>query len=375
MAKFFTRERFGTPQVYAGLLLLAFVGQCLWLSARMPLRESERAYIEAGRAQWRGERLADDLARTPLTALIAGAPAALSSFGGVPERWPWLVRLPFTAMAALLGASLWYVARRLYGNTAGYIALALYAFSPVVILRGATVNAEVAAAWGAFGAVFTAIAVSHTLYAPREVVLWNWRRILLLGLAVTFAVGAQFSLAVVVALALGFMLYVVPERRGATLVILAAACVIAGVLLWATYFFRLAAVAELTSAAIFEFSGRVLISAVTWSLLGRFFLPMPGVLLLLLVAVATFASWPRTRFFGTAAPLITTVILIVLGLGMPHVGGYAFLVVMLPFAFVFTAGVFADLLETRASGLVLGIVLGVLLAHAFFSVRGLIGLR
>ena len=56
---------------------------------------------------------------------------------------------------------------------------------------------------------------------------------------------------------------------------------------------------------------------------------------------------------------------------MPHLGGYTFLLVMLPFACVFIAGVFADLLETRASGLVLGILAGVLVSHALFSVLGL----
>ena len=115
----------------------------------------------------------------------------------------------------LLGSSLWYVARRLYGNAGGYIALSLYAFSPPVILRASTIQPATVAAWGAFGAVFTAIAVAHTLYAPREVVLWNWRRILLLGLALAFAIGAQFSLVIIIPLALAFMFYLVPERRGA----------------------------------------------------------------------------------------------------------------------------------------------------------------
>ena len=31
MARFFTRERFGRPQVLAACLLLAFLAQCLWL--------------------------------------------------------------------------------------------------------------------------------------------------------------------------------------------------------------------------------------------------------------------------------------------------------------------------------------------------------
>jgi len=44
--------------------------------------------------------------------------------------WSWLVRAPHLLFGLLLGASLWYVSHRLYGNAGGYIALALYCFSP-----------------------------------------------------------------------------------------------------------------------------------------------------------------------------------------------------------------------------------------------------
>jgi hypothetical protein len=391
MTPFFTRERFGRPQIYAGLLLLAFIGQCLWLMSRVPLGQLEQAYVDAGQAQWRGERMAGDVARSPLVALIAGLPvvvpgsparAALAQNSANNEFVPisgaaaWLVRLPFLAMGILLGASLWYVARRLYGNTGGYIALALYVFCPTIITRSATVRPEIAAAWGAFGAVFTAIAVSHTLYAPREVILWNWRRIVLLGVALGFAVGAQFSLLLIIPLALAFMLYLVPQRGGAAFTILAASCLIAFLLIWGCYFFRVSSLTDhLGHAAFLEFVPRVFGLPVTWNLLGLFFFRIPGVTVLLVLAAITYISWPRTRFFGTAAPLIATAVLLVLGTAMPHLGGYTFLVVMLPFAFVFIAGVFADLLETRASGLALGVVLGVLLAHALFSIRGLMLLR
>ena len=35
MQKVFNRERFGKPQVLAGLLLLVFLAQCLWLVAHI----------------------------------------------------------------------------------------------------------------------------------------------------------------------------------------------------------------------------------------------------------------------------------------------------------------------------------------------------
>ena len=129
----------------------------------------------------------------------------------------------------MLGASLWYVARRLYGNAGGYIALALYCFSPAMIgnVAGAQSMGEMGAVWGAFGTIFTAIAVAHTLYAPREVVLWNWRRILLLGLSLALAAGNQFSLAVLALVILPLMFWVAPVRPRAVVAIWTTAIAVA----------------------------------------------------------------------------------------------------------------------------------------------------
>ncbi len=247
MGGFFTRERFGRPQVLAGLLLLLFVAQCLWLMNRgLRLRpdSGEVFRIHEGLGQWHGEWIAGtpsgarqeawenlppgwaqpgwiqndgyDSNHSALWYLIASAPLLVRP-GAAPSDgylgWP--ARAPCLIFGVLLGASLWYVSRRLYGNAGGYIALGLYCFSPGIIQSSALwfAQPELGAAWGAFGAIFTAIAVAHTLYAPREVVLWNWRRILLLGVSLALAVGSQFSLILVVPLALGFMLYVAPTRR------------------------------------------------------------------------------------------------------------------------------------------------------------------
>ena len=64
-----------------------------------------------------------------------------------------------------------------------------------------------------------------------------------------------------------------------------------------------------------------------------------------------------------------------LGIAMPRQGGYNFFIAALPFAFVFVAGVFADLLETSYGGLVAGIAAGVLLGHAVFSLAALMAVR
>ena len=44
----------------------------------------------------------------------------------------------------------------------------------------------------------------------------------------------------------------------------------------------------------------------------------------------------------------------------------------LPFAFVFIAGVFSDLLETGCRSLVFGVLAGVILAHAMYGLAGLL---
>ena len=143
-----------------------------------------------------------DPERSPLLYLLTAAPLLAWPHDLTADSapyWRWLPRLPFVACGVFLGASLWYVARRLCGNTGGFVALTFYCFSPSLIQASALwhTEPEIAAAWGAFGTIFTAIAVAHTLYAPREVVLWNWRRILLLGVSLAIAVGSQFSMIIV----------------------------------------------------------------------------------------------------------------------------------------------------------------------------------
>ena len=92
---------------------------------------------------------------------------------------------PYLFFGVMLGASLWYVARRLYGNAGGYIALALYCFSPAMIVNVAGVQnaGEMGAAKVSFrNRVYGHCRRAHALCSA-EVVLWNWRRILLLGLS------------------------------------------------------------------------------------------------------------------------------------------------------------------------------------------------
>lgn len=374
MSRFFTRERFGSAQFIAGFILLLFLAECLWFCSRIPLTDREVAFILQGQHQWHRQEAAVHGQKSPITGLLASLPVLGSNAKEqeIPPYWRWASRLPFMLVGALFGASIWYVARRLYGNVGGYIALILYVFSPWFVIHSSLVEPEVIAGWGAFGVIFTAIGVSHSLYAPREVILWNWKRIVLLGVALGISCAADPAVILLLPVALGFMLYLVPQRRGAATVILVAGCAVASLVLWAVYSFRVGAAWQNLHQA-FRFSLGAYSASVTWSWIATFFVrQQPTVTLFLLVALVTFCAWKRARFFGTEAPLIVFVLLLLLGMAMPTQSAMTYYLMALPFAFVFVSGVATDLLESRYAPLSLGLVLGILIGHVVISVFGLL---
>jgi hypothetical protein len=404
MTRFFTRERFGRPQFLAGSLLVAFLAQALWLvhsdlgaldsHGSEGLSASEQVRIAAGWHQLHGRGIAGapypdppalpleishddgfDTQHSPLLSLVTAAPLL-----AWPQRlinpestpyWRWLPRLPFLAFGVFLGASLWYVARRLCGNTGGFLALTLYCFSPAMIQASAVwqTEPEILAAWGSFGAIFTAIAVAHTLYAPREVVLWNWRRIVLLGVSLAIAIGSQFSMIVVVPIALAFLLYLAPIRRGAALAIWAVACLVGLALLFAAYFFHPHAFSRGMHHA--SFSGATFrsftVPAVYRQVAIEILRACPAFVLLLPVAITIYIAWPRTRYFGNTAPALVALLFTGLGMAHPDEAGGGFLLASIPFVLLFVSGVFADLMETRYRLLVTASVLGLVGADVLWT--------
>jgi hypothetical protein len=404
MSRFFTRERFGRPQFLAGLLLLAFLAQASWLvhseltTSKAP-GLSEDVRIDAGWLQLHGGRIAGapfpdisfglplefsqsdgyDTEHSPLLYLVTATPLLASPQPPFsPEsspRWRWLPRLPFLACGLFLGASLWYVARRLCGNAGGFLALTLYCFSPSMIQASAVwhTEPEILAAWGSFGAIFTAIAVAHTLYAPREVVLWNWRRILLLGVSLAIAVGSQFSMIVLVPLALFFLLYLAPIRRAAALIIWIVAVLLAAVLLFATYFFHPHTFFQAMQHASFwgATSRSFTVPGVYREVGLQTLRACPALALLLPVAIATYFFWPRTRYFGNTAPGLIALLFLALGMSHPHVAGAGFLLASVPFILIFVSGTLADLMETRYRHLVTASVGGLLAAYILWSLQAL----
>src|SRR5947208_4570110 len=344
MSGIFSSQRFGRPQLVAAALLHVFVGECAWLVAHEYPNAGgadEFVRIEEGLAQFHGLGVAGtpairatplgsvpaqnelyDPHHSPLWYLIAAAPIFVFHVSPDSVLWMWLTRGPFVLLGALLGASLWYVSRRLYGNAGGYIALALYCFSPAV-LRSSSLwvsSPNIAAAWGTFGAVFTAIAVSHTLYAPREVVLWNWRRILLLGISLALAVGSQFSLVIVIPVLAAFMLYLAHQRRAAAIVILGASCFIGVVLVFSAYSFHPRLFSQgLAHARLLDVSGRAAgMSGAYLQVIKEVASSGPVLVLLAPAALLTYIACQRSRYFGNTAPLIVALLFMALRVAAPH---------------------------------------------------------
>jgi hypothetical protein len=408
MSGFFTSARFGRPQVLASLMLLAFLAQCLWLVERgwrTGSVDPEEIYrLERGTSLWkhRGvlapaaetppafqsesnlsiptpqiapENSSHDPNHSPLWYLIAAAPLLLSPVSLRPEsihQLHLLAAAPYIIFGLVLGASLWYVSRRLFGNAGGYVALALYCFSPGIVRSSALwfAEPEVGAAWGAFGAVFTAIAVAHTLYAPREVILWNWRRIVLLGLSLALAVGSQFSLIILAPVALGFMLYLAVTRRAAAVAIWGVACGISLLLLYAAYFFHAREFWQgITCASFFGVSWTAFAMPLAYrQVLAQLGQSSPALVVALPAALTAYVCWPRARYFGNTASLLVAALFLALAVGTPHYPGLGFQLMAIPFLFVFVAGIAADLLESRHRLIALAGIWGLLVANSAWNI-------
>jgi 4-amino-4-deoxy-L-arabinose transferase-like glycosyltransferase len=288
------------------------------------------------------------------------------------DQHRWFIRAPFLWAGLLLAVSLWYVARRLYGTAAGHIALALFAFSPGMVACSSLASPQILGAWGAFGLIFTAIATAHTLYAPREVILWNWKRIALLGIAIALAAGAQWTLAWLLVPAAAFMLWAVPHRRGAAMLILLAAACVSLVLLDAVYLASPARLAHgLMHAKWLGFSAPM-VPRLPRMLGGFYFDSAPGALLLMLIALPAWLASRRSRFFGNTAPLIIFALLLALGIAMPETGATVTLFASLPFLLLFVSGVFADLIESKWQPMALAVAFAVVAAQAAYSIASLV---
>jgi hypothetical protein len=349
--------RIGRPQILAGLMLLAFLSLSLWVAGTRRLSDSERMYIASGSSPERGQDR--DLA-SPLTSWVAAspvrvvnlmralAPSSVSSTLAIPR--PWVLRLPFVGFGLWLGGALWWVARRLFDDAGGYVALALYCSSPAMIMTSSNIGPDIILAWSIFGLTYTAIGVAHTLYAPRR----KWiPRVVILGLALGFATSTALWSFLLAPLALAFMIYLAPERRRTALAVLLGASGVALLVFcfftWSTGSFSLRSMGlikpdpsldllrNLAFVVHKDTDGYVLVA-------------------LFIIALTAYGSWARTRYFGNTAPLLMAFAVVLLFSLTPEMHLWD-AVLGLSFIFVFVGGVAADVLETgfgRTARVILG---------------------
>jgi hypothetical protein len=392
----FPRIQIGRPQRLAALLLLVFFGECLWVIGHQQLTTQDYRFARCGREMWErpspiagyfttcGNLNGDGtfayrVAGLPLTVqrlVLLGidhlrAPANRLYTGGSLNGSTWearhelssveyLMHVPFALFAVWLGGGLWWVARRLFGNEGGFLALGLYCFCPEVVRLAVTPNNDILAMWGLYGLVYTAIGVAHAMQGPRR----KWRpRIVLLTVALGLTAAAHLFAAIVgFFAALCFMLYVAEYRRSYVMQILIFSSVGALAILFASYGFHLAAFSYVFTggAARFWFSLDAARDFV--NLLNAPILNAAAVALLLYLCVR------RSRYFGNTAPLLMVLALATLFTTQTVT---APLLWALPFLFTFIGGVFADALETKYRKLFLLLTGTVLFAQAIECVAAL----
>jgi len=349
--------RFERPQKIAAVLLLVLLAECLWVSGRRQLSETDYQLARCGREMWeRPSPLAGyfttcgNIHDGTLAYRAAGLPLTVERIlrGQARTTSMWdmryeagevklLLRLPFMLAGLALGACLWWVTRRLFGNAGGYISLALYCFMPEVVRASTYPNNEILAAFGVFSTIYLAIGVAHALQGPKR----KWRpRIVLLTLAMGFTAAAHLAaFAVALAFTVIFMAWVAEGRRAYIPTLLIVWVVGAFFLLFASYAFHPDAFSYVFRSA----AGRMWISLDG----ARWFFANPANAAFTMAVVASLALYAlsrRSRYFGNTAPLLVAALLMVLVTTGVESEPWLW---ALPFLIAFVGGVFADALETR----------------------------
>jgi hypothetical protein len=391
------RIAIGRPQRLAALLLLAFLGECLWVIGHQHITTEDYRFARCGREMWERpsplagyfttcgnlngdgtfayriaglpltvERLVllgADRLRAPANRLYTGTSLNGSTWEARHELDSvlYLMHLPFVLFAIWLGGGLWWVARRLFGNEGAFLALGLYCFCPDVVRLAVTPNNDILAMWGLYGLVYTAIGVAHAMQGPRR----KWRpRLVLLTAALGLTAAAHLLAAIVgFVAALCLMLYLAERRRSYVMQILIFSAVGALAIVLAFYGFRLAPFTYVFTGGAARF---------TLSLEGiRAFAMSPYNAPLLIacgIAMVLYLINRRCRYFGNTTPLLmfagVAPLLTTQTFALPTLWA-------LPFLFTFVGGVFADLLESRYRTLFLVLTAETLLTQSILCLTTL----
>jgi hypothetical protein len=379
----------GVPQRLAALLLFVFLCECGWVINRQTLTTTDYRYARCGREMWEGGSplagyfttcgnlngdgtfayraaalpltiqklvlLGSDVFRKPADKLYTGTSLNGSTWEARHEitHVLLLMHLPFALFAAWLGGGLWWVARRLFGNAGGFLALLLYCFNPEVVRYAVTPNNEVLAMWGLYGLIYTAIGVAHALQGPRR----KWTpRIVLLSVALGLTAAAHLLAAMIgFAASIVLMFYLADRRRSAVLLICTYAALGALLIEFGCFNFRLQPFTYVVTGGAGRF---------WFSLAGPAgFVAEPGNWPLLAgaaLALFFFTVFGRSRYFGNAVPLAMTLLVAFLVTTQIHSAPWLWAI---PFLITFLSGVFADLFETRQRRLFLATAVLLVLAQ------------
>jgi len=382
--------RIGWPQRIAACFLVAFLLQCLYVIGRTPLTETDYRYALCGREMWEKPAPVPGYFTTcgnmqgdgTLAYRTAALPLTLSILFLRAEEWtqskldhtyianpvtgnthdlrhqikgiPYLLRVPFALFGVWIAGGVWWVARRLFGNLGGFLALGLFCFSPPVIAASTTPNNEILSLWGLYGMIYTAIGIGHAMYGPRR----KWRpRIVIFTLALGLTAAAHLLAAMFGFIAATiFLFYVAERRRSAVLPLLAFTAVGAVGILFASYAFRFYAFLYVFTAGAARFT----LSRQPLLLYLRSPQNLPTIAALT-VALVLYVFVPRSRYFGNTTPLL--VVFFLVPLATTQIASSPWLWA-LPFVFTFIAGVFADAMETKSRKLYLALTATILLAQA-----------
>ncbi len=368
---------FRRPQMLATLLLLLFAAQCLWVIHRQYLSEVDYQYARCGRELWeKPSPLAGyltscgNLADGTFAYRAAGLPLTLERIlvGQPSSASPWemrhlvrnvllLLRLPFIFFGIWLGGGLWWVSRRLYGNEGGFVALALYCFSPAMVRACVYPNNEILASWGMYGILYTSIGLAHAMQGPTK----KWRpRMVLLATALGLTAMAHVAAAIWgLLLALAFMLYLAEKRRPQVLPVLALAGVGGFFILLASYTFNL-------DAFSYIFQSADALMWISWAGSQHMFADVSnaGMTIAAVSALVLYVFHRRSRYFGNTTPLMVAALLFCLETTEVRTEPWIW---ALPFLLTFIGGVFADVLESRQRRLFLWMTGAILATQAVLS--------
>ena len=237
-----------TRWIIPTLLILLFVGQCVWFINTQSLSNDEPLHMIAGLEAWRYHRFERWNDHPPLVFLLCTLPLLLNhteidiqtdakyadAITPSPEAIAKAARPVIVLLGVLLGVLLWITAKHLFSESAANFALALFAFSPSLIA-----NFSITCNDGAVALI--------TFVTAMQVVYWrrtqSWGRTIALGLILGALLATKFSTPVVFALALALVLVLKPTgvswrpqewnwRKALAMV------AIAFVFVWGTYFFH-----------------------------------------------------------------------------------------------------------------------------------------